>query len=67
MSALPPKADIGTQSRNLRFVLKAVQQLSLFDYLVGEQLRYMISLSIQLIASVKLMVLLRRAFHQTAR
>ena len=39
MSALPPKADIGTQSRNVRFVPKAdkVQRSKqrLFDHLVG--------------------------------
>jgi hypothetical protein len=38
MSALPPKADIGTQSRDVRFVPKA-DIGALFDYLVrdGEQ------------------------------
>jgi hypothetical protein len=40
MSALPPKADIGTQSRDVRFVpkadiLRAVQRLMLFDQLIG--------------------------------
>jgi hypothetical protein len=39
MSALPPKADIGTQSRNVRFVPKAdicsAANSSLFDHLVG--------------------------------
>jgi hypothetical protein len=39
MSALPPKADIGTQPRNVRFVLKADilrrKKMSLFDHLVG--------------------------------
>jgi len=34
MSALPPKADIGTQSRNVRFVPKA-EICSLFDHLIG--------------------------------
>ena len=34
MSALPPKADIGTRSRNVRFVPKADITHSL-DYLVG--------------------------------
>src|SRR6516164_6624645 len=36
MSALPPKADIGTQSWNVRFVPKADIR-RLFDHLVGEQ------------------------------
>jgi hypothetical protein len=39
MSALPPKADIGTQSRNVRFVpladLCSAANGSLFDHLVG--------------------------------
>ena len=39
MSALPPKADIGTQSRNVRFVPKADKvrrsKMALFDHLVG--------------------------------
>ena len=39
MSALPPKADIGTQSRNVRFVPKAdilrCSIFSLFDHRVG--------------------------------
>src|SRR5262249_36952771 len=39
MSALPPKADIGTQSANVRFVPKAdicgAANCSLFDHLVG--------------------------------
>ena len=39
MSALPPKADIGTQSWNVRFVPKAdiarCGKDSLFDHLVG--------------------------------
>ena len=39
MSALPPKADIGTQSRDVRFVPKAdicsAANFSLFDHLVG--------------------------------
>src|SRR5262249_39050524 len=35
MSALPPKADIGTQSRNVRFVPKADIPV-LFDHLVGQ-------------------------------
>src|SRR6516162_4255597 len=39
MSALPPKADIGTQSWNVRFVPKAeicgAANCSLFDHLVG--------------------------------
>src|SRR5262249_30980189 len=34
MSALPPKADIGTQPRNVCFVPKADFATSLFDYLV---------------------------------
>jgi len=34
MSALPPKADIGTHSRNVRFVLIA-DIARLFDHLVG--------------------------------
>jgi hypothetical protein len=34
MSALPPKADIGTRSRNVRFVPKA-DIVGLFDYLIG--------------------------------
>ena len=34
MSALPPKADIGTQSRNVRFVPKADIAL-LIDHLIG--------------------------------
>src|SRR6516165_5255303 len=34
MSALPPKGDIGTQSRNVRFAPKA-DIGSLFDHLVG--------------------------------
>ena len=38
MSALPPKADIGTQSRNVRFVPKAdsCSAAKLFDDLVGK-------------------------------
>ena len=47
MSALPPKADIGTQSWNVRFVPKAdscsAAKRSLFDHLVGaskERRRY---------------------------
>jgi len=40
MSALPPKADIGTQLRNVRFVPKAdicaATKKWLFDHLVGE-------------------------------
>src|SRR5215469_11253647 len=46
MSALPPKADIGTQSRNVRFVPKAdsctaANGASSFNQLIGavEQLR----------------------------
>src|SRR6516225_6026331 len=39
MSALPPKADIGTRSRHVRFVRKAdscsATILLLFDHLVG--------------------------------
>jgi hypothetical protein len=39
MSALPPKADIGTHSRDICFVPKAdiprCKKLSLFDHLVG--------------------------------
>jgi hypothetical protein len=39
MSALPPKADIGTQSRNVRFVPKAdicgAAKRHLFDHLIG--------------------------------
>ena len=39
MSALPPKADIGTQSWNVRFVPKAdilrCEKKSLFDHRVG--------------------------------
>jgi hypothetical protein len=40
MSALPPKADIGTQSWNFRFVPKAdimrcSKRTPLFDYFVG--------------------------------
>ena len=39
MSALPPKADIGTQSWNVRFVPKAdictAAKTRLFDHLVG--------------------------------
>ena len=34
MSALPPKADIGTQSWNVRFVPKAEIRI-LFDQLIG--------------------------------
>jgi hypothetical protein len=34
MSALPPKADIGTHPRNVRFVPKATSADS-FDHLVG--------------------------------
>ena len=41
MSALPPKADIGTQPRNVCFVPKAdsctAAILSLFDHLVGDR------------------------------
>ena len=41
MSALPPKADIGTQSWNVRFVPKAdsctATNSRLFDHLVGER------------------------------
>jgi hypothetical protein len=33
MSALPPKADIGTQYRNVRFVPKA--DIAVRDYLVA--------------------------------
>jgi hypothetical protein len=36
MSALPPKADIGTQSRNVRFVPKADIRSASFDRLVGD-------------------------------
>src|SRR5215472_18522485 len=40
MSALPPKADIGTQSRNVRFVPKAdicsAAKERLFDHFVGD-------------------------------
>src|SRR6516165_2248885 len=40
MSALPPKADIGTQSRNVCFVPKADKvhrsKMGLFDYLVSD-------------------------------
>ena len=39
MSALPPKADIGTQSRNVRFVPKADIAPGLFDHLVGALLQ----------------------------
>ena len=39
MSALPPKADIGTQPRDVRFVPKAdicsAAILHLFDHLIG--------------------------------
>ena len=40
MSALPPKADIGTQAWNVRFVpeadiLHCGGKLTLFDHLVG--------------------------------
>jgi len=35
MSALPPKADIGTQPLDVRFVPKADIGRSLFDHLVG--------------------------------
>jgi hypothetical protein len=39
MSALPPKADIGTQSRDVRFVPKAdsctAEKGLLFDHLIG--------------------------------
>jgi hypothetical protein len=39
MSALPPKADIGTQSRNVRFVPQpdscSAANTSSFDHLVG--------------------------------
>jgi hypothetical protein len=39
MSALPPKADIGTQSRNVRFVPKAdIMQCSNRSHLWGELL-----------------------------
>jgi hypothetical protein len=42
MSALPPKADIGTQPWNVRFVPKAdkvqrSKEVALFDHLVGER------------------------------
>src|SRR5215831_14127428 len=43
MSALPPIADIGTQSRDVRFVPKAdkvrCSKKALFDHLVGELLK----------------------------
>jgi len=35
MSALPPKADIGTQPRDVRFVPKADICLTLLDHPVG--------------------------------
>src|SRR6516165_1235682 len=35
MSALPPKADIGTRSRNVCFVPKADIRFHLVDYIVG--------------------------------
>jgi hypothetical protein len=39
MSALPPKADIETQARDVRFVPKAdilrCEKMSLFDHFVG--------------------------------
>jgi hypothetical protein len=41
MSALPPKADMGTRPRDVRFVPLAdmrKQAASLFDHLVGKQL-----------------------------
>ena len=34
MSALPPKADIGTQSRNVRFVPKSDISLRLFNHFI---------------------------------
>jgi len=42
MSALPPKADIGTQSRNVRFVpeadiLRGSKIVPFVDHLVGAQ------------------------------
>jgi hypothetical protein len=46
ISAIPPKADIGTQPRNVRFVPKAdicgAAKFQLFDHLVGagEHLRW---------------------------
>jgi len=33
MSALPPKADIGTQSRDVRFVPKA--DIGAFEHVIG--------------------------------
>ena len=43
MSALPPKADIGTQSWNVRLVPKAdicsAAKIPLFDHFVGETLK----------------------------
>jgi hypothetical protein len=35
MSALPPKADIETQSRDVRFVPKADIASGLIDYFIG--------------------------------
>src|SRR5215469_2083583 len=43
MSALPPKADIGTHSRDVRFVPKAdicdAANCTLFDHLIGTSLQ----------------------------
>jgi hypothetical protein len=38
MSALPPKADIGTRSWNVRFVPNSGHGTVSLDHLVGEQL-----------------------------
>ena len=43
MPALPPKADIGTQSRNVCFVPKADIALASFDHFISQReeiLRY---------------------------
>jgi len=37
MSALPPKADVGTQPRDVRFVPKADIRAASFDHLVGDR------------------------------
>ena len=37
MSALAPKADVGTQPRDVRFVPKADIRAASFDHLVGDR------------------------------
>ena len=52
MSALPPKADIGTRSWDVRFVPKAdicsAAKIPLFDHLVGELLPLLLLLGVVL-------------------